>query len=59
MLRYEGEKNMWDFDDDSFITLTDENGNEVDFLLLDVMEREDLTEFQYVIRDGNWFVELR
>ncbi|MBQ7871386.1 MAG: 8-oxo-dGTP diphosphatase [Oscillospiraceae bacterium] len=28
-------------------------------LLLDVMEREDLTEFQYVIRDGNWFVELR
>lgn len=29
---------MWDFDDDSFITLTDENGNEVDFLLLDVME---------------------
>ena len=29
---------MWGFDDDSFITLTDENGNEVDFLLLDVME---------------------
>lgn len=29
---------MWDFDEDSFITLTDENGNEVDFLLLDVME---------------------
>jgi len=28
---------MWDFDEDSFITLTDENGNEVDFLLLDVM----------------------
>lgn len=32
---------MWDFDEDSFITLTDENGNEVDFLLLDVMEYED------------------
>lgn len=31
---------MWDFDEDSFITLTDENGNEVDFLLLDVMEYE-------------------
>lgn len=31
---------MWDLDDDSFITLTDENGNEVDFLLLDVMEYE-------------------
>lgn len=29
---------MWDFDEDSFITLTDEKGNEVDFLLLDVME---------------------
>ena len=29
---------MWDFDEDSFITLTDENGNEVDFLLMDVME---------------------
>ncbi len=29
---------MWDLDEDSFITLTDENGNEVDFLLLDVME---------------------
>ena len=29
---------MWDFDEDNFITLTDENGNEVDFLLLDVME---------------------
>ena len=28
---------MWDFDEDSFITLTDENGNEIDFLLLDVM----------------------
>lgn len=28
---------MWEFDEDSFITLTDENGNEVDFLLLDVM----------------------
>lgn len=31
---------MWDLDDDSFITMTDENGNEVDFLLLDVMEYE-------------------
>ncbi len=31
---------MWDFDEDSFITLTDENGNEVDFLLLDVMVYE-------------------
>lgn len=31
---------MWEFDEDSFITLTDENGNEVDFLLLDVMEYE-------------------
>ncbi len=31
---------MWDFDEDSFITLTDENGNEVDFLLLDVMAYE-------------------
>ena len=31
---------MWDFDEDSFITLTDENGNEVDFLLLDVMNYE-------------------
>ena len=31
---------MWDLDDDSFITLTDENGNEIDFLLLDVMEYE-------------------
>lgn len=31
---------MWDFDEDSFITLTDEDGNEVDFLLLDVMTYE-------------------
>ena len=31
---------MWDFDEDSFITLTDEDGNEVDFLLLDVMNYE-------------------
>ena len=31
---------MWDFDEDSFITLTDENGNEVDILLLDVMAYE-------------------
>ena len=31
---------MWDLDEDSFITLTDENGNEIDFLLLDVMEYE-------------------
>lgn len=31
---------MWDFDDDSFITMTDENGNEIDFLLLDVMTYE-------------------
>lgn len=31
---------MWDLDEDSFITLTDENGNEVDFLLLDVMNYE-------------------
>ena len=31
---------MWDFDEDSFITLEDENGNEIDFLLLDVMEYE-------------------
>lgn len=31
---------MWDLDEDSFITLTDEDGNEVDFLLLDVMEYE-------------------
>lgn len=31
---------MWEFDEDSFITLTDENDNEVDFLLLDVMQYE-------------------
>ncbi len=31
---------MWDLDEDSFITLSDENGNEIDFLLLDVMEYE-------------------
>ena len=31
---------MWDLDEDSFVTLTDENGNEIDFLLLDVMEYE-------------------
>ncbi len=31
---------MLDLDDDSFITMTDENGNEVDFLLLDVMNYE-------------------
>lgn len=31
---------MWDLDEDSFITLTDENGNEIDFLLLDVMAYE-------------------
>ncbi len=31
---------MWDLDDDSFITMSDENGNEIDFLLLDVMEYE-------------------
>ena len=31
---------MWELDEDSFITLTDENGNEVDFLLLDVMNYE-------------------
>ena len=31
---------MWDLDEDSFITLTDENGNEVDFLLLDVLNYE-------------------
>lgn len=31
---------MWEIDDDSFITLTDENGNEIDFLLLDVMQYE-------------------
>lgn len=31
---------MWDIDDNDFITLTDEEGNEVDFLLLDVMEYE-------------------
>ena len=31
---------MWDIDEDSFITLTDENGNAVDFLLLDVMNYE-------------------
>ena len=31
---------MWDLDEDSFITLTDENGNEVDFLLLDVINYE-------------------
>ena len=31
---------MWDLDEDNFITLTDENGNEFDFLLLDVMEYE-------------------
>ena len=31
---------MWDLDEDSFITLTDENGNEIDFLLLDVFEYE-------------------
>ena len=31
---------MWELDDDSFITLTDENGNEIDFLLLDVMQYE-------------------
>lgn len=29
---------MWDIYEDSFITLTDEHGNEVDFLLLDVIE---------------------
>lgn len=28
-------------------------------VLLNVMEREDLTEFQYVIRNGAWDVELR
>ena len=37
---------MWNIDDDSFITLTDENGNEVDFLLLDVMEYEG---FDYMV----------
>lgn len=26
--------------------------------LLDVMLREDLTEFQYIIEDGNWIVKL-
>lgn len=31
---------MWEIDDDSFITLTDENGNEIDFLLLDIMQYE-------------------
>ncbi len=31
---------MWDLDEDSFITLEDENGNEVDFLLLDVFQFE-------------------
>ena len=31
---------MWELDEDSFITLTDEKGNEVDFLLLDVMNYE-------------------
>ncbi len=31
---------MYDFDEDNFITLTDEDGNEVDFLLLDVIEVE-------------------
>lgn len=31
---------MFDFDEDNFITLTDEEGNEVDFLLLDVIEVE-------------------
>lgn len=31
---------MWEIDDDSFITLTDENGNDIDFLLLDVFEYE-------------------
>lgn len=31
---------MWDLDEDSFITLSDENGNEIDFLLLDVIEYE-------------------
>ena len=31
---------MWEIDDDSFITLTDESGNEIDFLLLDVFEYE-------------------
>lgn len=31
---------MWDLDEDNFITLTDENGTEIDFLLLDVMEYE-------------------
>ena len=31
---------MWDIDEDSFITLTDQNGKEVDFLLLDVMNYE-------------------
>lgn len=31
---------MWDFDEDSFVTLEDENGNEIDFLLLDVMQYE-------------------
>lgn len=31
---------MWELDDDSFITLMDENGNEIDFLLLDVFEYE-------------------
>lgn len=29
---------MIQFDDDSIITLTDDDGNEVDFLLLDVVE---------------------
>ncbi len=29
---------MWNLDEDSFVTLQDEQGNEVDFLLLDVME---------------------
>ena len=37
---------MWNIDDDSFITLTAENGNEVDFLLLDVMEYEG---FDYMV----------
>ena len=31
---------MWEFDEDSFITLEDEDGNEIDFLLLDVMQYE-------------------
>ncbi len=31
---------MFDLDDDSIVTLTDEQGNDVDFLLLDVIEYE-------------------